>query len=332
MLNLDNCKLDFSPLCELIKNADSILISSHVMPDGDNLASICSLGHALKKIGKNVTIANIDETPKIYNFIPHVDKIEKLDKIEKKFDLFILNDCSDESRIGRDDFMELGKCVVNIDHHTGNTMYAHINLVNPIVSSTCELIFYLIKSLKIDIDKDIAVSLFTGMMTDTIRFLTSSCTPDFYYIIAELVKNGADPAFIGTNVYMRNSINSLRLVGSVLSDFTLSCNNKLAYYILTEDIKKRFLVDSEDTNSIINHILSTNGVESALLFEMEGEFIHLSMRSKTYFDVGQIARELGGGGHINASGTSIRGSMEKCFEIIKLVESRLKEFINDSKN
>jgi hypothetical protein len=186
--------------------------------------------------------------------------------------------------------------------------------VNVTASSASELIFYLIKTLDIELDKRIAVSLFTGMMTDTIRFLTSSCTPDFYYIIAELVKYGADPSFIGTNVYMRNSISSIRMLGSILSDFKLICDDKLSYCIITEERKTKFNVTADDTNTIINNLLGTNGVESALMFEIEGDMIHLSMRSKTKFDVGEIARELGGGGHINAAGTAILGDIDVTFK------------------
>ncbi len=324
MLNINN-SIDLKNLVSLINDSETILIASHIMPDGDNIGAIASLGLALKKLNKVVTTSNLDPVPRIYKFFPDSESIIPLGPITKVHDLFILVDCSDETRMGIDNYMDLGKTVVNFDHHAGNTMFANVNIVEPDISSTCEMVYYLINALDVEIDKDMAISIFTGMMTDTIRFLTNSCNPRFYQIIADLVSKGVDPAMVGTNIYMNNTENSTRLLGDLLEEFKLSDDKKLSYSLITEELKTKHNITKEDIPSIVNHILSVNTVETALTFEFDKDIIHLSMRSKTDFDVGKIARELGGGGHLNAAGTAISGTSEDCNKIISMVKDRMKK-------
>lgn len=329
MPSIDRPLPDFTELITHLRSAESILISSHVMPDGDNIGALCAMGIALQNGGFPVRVANLDPLPRLYQFMPGQERIESLRDVinDGPFDLFLMLDCSDETRVGLPQFMDFGRTVASLDHHAGNTMFADINLVEPLCSSTCELVFHLLKKMEISLDPDVATALFTGMTTDTIRFLTSACTPGFYQTVADLVRAGASPADVGTACYMNYTLGGTRLLGQKLNDFTLECNNCLSWCLILEEERQSFGATLEDTGSVVNHILSVEGVEASIVFETEGDKVHLSMRSKTEFDVGEIARSIGGGGHLNAAGAVLTGGREVCREIIDMVSSRLQEFL-----
>lgn len=329
MPSTDRVPPDFRPLVEIIRSSERILVSSHVMPDGDNIGAICAVGLALEKAGYRVTMANMDPVPRLCRFLSGQEKITDLreQSVDDPHDLFLLLDCSDETRVGRGDFLRLGRTVVSLDHHAGNTMFAQINIVEPRMSSTCELVYHLLRALELPLDEPVATALFTGMTTDTIRFLTSACTPGFYRIVAELVAAGASPADVGTACYMNYSPGASRLLGQKLQDFTLECDGALSWCLIRQEEREQFGATLEDTGSVVNHILSVHGVEASIVFETEGDRVHLSMRSKTAFDVGAIARSLGGGGHLNAAGAVLPGGAELCRPIIDRVAGLLREYL-----
>jgi phosphoesterase RecJ-like protein len=143
--------------------------------------------------------------------------------------------------------------------------------------------------------------------------------------VAELTAAGADPQVIGTDTYMNNTLNGTRLLGHLLSTFELNEEKTLAWCIITAQKRQEHGADIEDTSSVVNHLLAITGVEVAMIFEVEEGMIHLSMRSKTDFDVGVITREIGGGGHLNAAGAAIKGGIPHCRKMISIVNKKLKE-------
>ncbi|NMA04104.1 MAG: bifunctional oligoribonuclease/PAP phosphatase NrnA, partial [Clostridiales bacterium] len=156
-------------LRKIVSNSNSIAITSHVDPDGDSIGSILALWLALKQKHKNKnTKVFINEAlPDRYNFLPQSKHIKRYEDIkEKKFDLFFALDCGNKARLGQSiEAMEKSNVVVNIDHHISNTGFGDINIVDINSSSTCEMIYSIIKDMGLAIDPQIATCIYMGIVT-----------------------------------------------------------------------------------------------------------------------------------------------------------------------
>lgn len=295
---------------QLINNTDNICIASHVNPDGDNIGSILALGHALKKLGKNINIIKTDEVPSDYLFLPNVDFIKEYDADE--IELLIVLDCSDIERLGASKQMiSKSKKVVNIDHHVSNTNFGDVNIVDVKAAATGELIYEFIKEMGISIDIDIATCLYTAISTDTGSFMYESVTDKTHEIAADLIRTGIDKLSIVVDLYQSRSMERTNLFVDCLSTFKTYHNNKIATVIVTQDMLKRANAKMEDTEGIISFVKDTKGVEVAcLLKEHNDNEIKISLRSKEFVNVAKVCASFNGGGHIRAAGCTIHEKIE----------------------
>lgn len=310
-------KIDFTEAINIIKKHDNIFIASHVNPDGDNIGSCLGLYLALKKINKNVRVLQSDILPEDFNFLKGFEEIKPFNENEK-IDLLILLDSADSKRLGDNEaLLDKAKITINIDHHLSNTNYADINLVDPKSPSTCELVYKLINQMDIDIDKNIAEALYTGISTDTGKFSYDSVTGDTLRIVASLIDLGIDFNKINIRLYESISLSKMSLKIKALSGLKMYKNNQVALVRVSQDMLKSTNTSMEDTNGIVEEIRKVEGVEVAcLLKEIKKNEIKVSMRSKEFFDVSKVCEDLGGGGHIRASGCTINESLNKSEQIV----------------
>ncbi|HEY4543395.1 MAG TPA: bifunctional oligoribonuclease/PAP phosphatase NrnA [Tissierellaceae bacterium] len=310
-------KIDFTEAINIIKKHDNIFIASHVNPDGDNIGSCLGLYLALKKTNKNVRVLQSDILPEDFNFLKGFEDIKSYED-DEKIDLLILLDSADSKRLGDNEAL-LGKAktTINIDHHLSNTNYADLNLVDPKSPSTCELVYYLIKQMNIEIDKNIAEALYTGISTDTGKFSYDSVTGDTLRIVANLIDLGIDFNKINIRLYESISLPKMSLKIKALSGLKMYKNNQVALVKVSQDMLKSTNTSMEDTNGIVEEIRKVEGVEVAcLLKEIKKNEIKVSMRSKEFFNVSEVCEDLGGGGHIRASGCTINKSLNKSEQIV----------------
>lgn len=310
-------KIDFTEAINIIKKHDNIFIASHVNPDGDNIGSCLGLYLALKKTNKNVRVLQSDILPEDFNFLKGFEDIKSYED-DEKIDLLILLDSADSKRLGDNEAL-LGKAktTINIDHHLSNTNYADLNLVDPKSPSTCELVYYLIKQMNIEIDKNIAEALYTGISTDTGKFSYDSVTGDTLRIVANLIDLGIDFNKINIRLYESISLPKMSLKIKALSGLKMYKNNQVALVKVSQDMLKSTNTSMEDTNGIVEEIRKVEGVEVAcLLKEIKKNEIKVSMRSKEFFNVSEVCEDLGGGGHIRASGCTINESLNKSEQIV----------------
>ncbi len=195
-----------------IQNNRRFLITSHIRQDGDNLGSQLALYHILVDLGKEVVIQNADPVPDTYSFLPGVDRIRISTTVEKNWDVLFVLDAGDIERTGGIT-TEKFACVVKIDHHKSQKPFADISFVREQASSTCEMVYDLIKSMKLTINKDIATNLYTGVLCDTGSFRFTNTTARVFEIASDLVRSGADTADIAQYIYQQNSINRTRMLG-----------------------------------------------------------------------------------------------------------------------
>ncbi|MEW6332677.1 MAG: DHH family phosphoesterase, partial [Thermodesulfobacteriota bacterium] len=155
-------------ISELIDRRRSFLITAHERLDGDALGSELALYHLLRQKGKEAVIYNQDMTPENYRFFPESDRItNELPPIDR-FDTAFILDCSDLQRVGKAaSKIAAIPCLINIDHHFSNGGFCETQLIDPMASSTGELICRLLAHMGIAATPEMATCLYTAILTDT---------------------------------------------------------------------------------------------------------------------------------------------------------------------
>ena len=310
---------------KFIDEADTIAISAHINPDGDALGSALGLRKSLELYGKKSDVIKISEVDDYLKFLPQIDFYKNPSK--KEYDLFIIVDCSEFDRIDKAiEICKKSKKVLVIDHHEGGSIKTDLNIIHSDSPASCELVYEIIKRLKLPIDKEIATLLYAGLVTDTGRFLYSNISELTFYTAADLYKIGADFEMIYKNLYQNKEISKLQFENHLLNK--VEFKKPYALVGVSQKTCKDFGVQMGDSESVVNMLRDLKGIEVACLVKEYGENeFKISLRSKDYLDVSKIARDNGGGGHIRASGFTINtDSMDKALNIMKKI---LEEAIND---
>jgi len=308
---------DISELGSVISalmKAEAIGISSHENPDGDSVGSLLGLAMVLNRAGKRVFPCMPEpwKYPPQYAFLPGRELLVDPDEMEGGLELFVALDCSNPERLGPlQDKAASAAMLLNIDHHEDNQLYAGMNLVDAGASSTSELVYKVIKEAGWPMGPDIATCLYTGVVTDTGRFQHINTSPETFAIASELTAAGADIFQVVKEVYDNQSLAYTRLLGRVLQRIKIVEDRELAYSYITQlDLDETGAVLPE-TEDLIDHLRSVRGTRVVALFkELADGKVRVSLRSRDGFEVGPIARSLGGGGHAMAAGYTSDSDVE----------------------
>lgn len=319
-------------IIQQLKNSESILLTSHANPDGDAIGSLLAMGLCLDGLNKRTTLYNESPIPAVYRFLPSVDRVVGHLERSLRYDTVIVLDCGDLQRIGtaaeRVCRMPL---IINIDHHSTNTRFGHIQHIDTAACATAEIVYQLIRSLETPITRDIAWSLYTGILTDTGSFRFSNTNRAAFAICEEMVERGVNPYVVAQRVYGTYSLGRIKLLNRALDSIEISRNGKLSMMTLTREMLEETGTRAEDADGIINY---ARGIEDVRVAVMIQEFLdgqaaadrpnqyHVSLRSDGTVDVGVIASSFGGGGHSSAAGFSIESPLSELkSKILTLAES-----------
>ncbi len=301
---------DLDGITAELTRCKSFLLSVHRSPDGDALGSQLALMLALKKLNKAVTAHNLDPVPEIYRFLPHAGTIKTGRPVTGRYDAYVVLD-SEPPRTGLFEKTYPADTLINIDHHVTNPSEWRHTWLDPAASATGEMVYRLIQRLGVPIDRDIALCLFTSIFTDTGSFRYTNTTPESMRISAALLDAGADPWLVTENVYESYAYQRVKLLGIVLSGMERSADGKIAWIVVTEELYQQTGATSEDTDNFVNFARSVKGVEVAVLFRQTAAAEYkISLRSKGRVDLSVLAQSLGGGGHKNAAGSTLNGTLE----------------------
>jgi DHH family. len=259
-------------ILNIINSAQKIYISTHIMPDGDCIGSSLALYIALKRVGKNVKVILDDEIPLHYRFLPYYEEIISPDICENDSpDLFITLDNNDIERLGRSKniFFKAPNSLC-IDHHPlGKVMFSKFNYVDTNASATAEIVYVIIKSLSVEIDKDIANCLLTAIIADTGGFKFDNVTPYTLNISADLLASGADIKKINEIIFDKMSIEKVKLLSKVLSTLSVIENGKIGYIYLNKAMLEDCGASVSDSEGFINYVKNIDSVEIAVMFRIE---------------------------------------------------------------
>lgn len=299
-------------------NESSIIgITYHTSPDGDAVGSALALLQGLRKYGKISYILSKDTIPENLGFLPCSSDIDN-DIYEPKeaTDLVIVLDCGNYERISAD-LSNYTNTLANIDHHISNDNYGMINYVDTNAAATAEIVYSLLKTMNIIINKDMATCLYTSLVTDTGSFRHSNVTKKTHEIAGELVSLGISNSLIHSELFDNKPVESLILLGEVLSKIKLFFRDKVSVLEINKKICDDIGVLSEDASDIVNFGLQVRAVEVAILLKEASNGVKVSLRSKNDFDVRNIAQLFGGGGHSKASGILFNDkSLEEVKELL----------------
>lgn len=297
---------DWEEALTALRSADDLVIACHVNPDGDALGSLLAASIGLRKLGKRTypTWGTPGlSVPHSYAFLPEIDTIVDLEDLPV-LDTMLVLDCGAADRLGDlEKYSGDASCVVNVDHHPGNENFGTYNVVVTTASSTAELIARMLQDLGVEIDRDIATCLYTGVVTDTGRFQHSNSTPSTLRLAADLLELGVDAQAVAQEVFESSPFNFLKLVGRVLGRAVLIEDESFVYSWFTRTDLDDTGVPFDETEKMIDLVRQTRAATVAAMFKEndQGEF-RVSLRSKGPVSVGAIARSLGGGGHELAAG------------------------------
>lgn len=316
-----------------IKEHANFLITSHVNLEGDALGSELAFLRLIKALGKDAVIVNEDNLPYGYDFLPGLNCIKKYKDNLKgvKFDCFVAVDCSDLKRTGEVYRLNIESVpILNIDHHISNVKFGAFNWVDPYASSCCEMIYELYGKLGVKIDKDAALLLYVGILSDTGSFRYSNTTAATHRIAAELLKYGLDVVEIYKNVYGNLPFKDMKLVAYVLGNIRRQHRGQIAWFEASADLLKKYKTLYVDlTDYVMNFARAIKDMEVAVLFKenlgVKNE-IRVNFRSQGKIDVNKIAQAFGGGGHKTAAGCTIHGRISQVRKkVLKSIDEALDE-------
>lgn len=306
----------YEQIIDVINKSSKIAVTSHVQPDGDNVGSSLALCLVLQKLNKQTAYIIDDNIPEVYRFLKGAKEVERLSSYaDLDYDLVISMDCGDLERLGKVKELAEKTRLINIDHHISNTNFGDINLVEENASATAEIVYKLIKTMGVFIDKDIAECIYTGIVTDTGMFQYSNTSEETHSIAAELIIAGVSPSDIFNKVYQNSPKEKVLLMKEALKSLEFYNNDKISCITISKSQIDSIAKDDLDTEGIVNLARDIAGVEVAVfLKEKEPNVVKASLRSKSYVDVCAIAKEFGGGGHIRAAGCTLTGELEQAKE------------------
>lgn len=312
---------------ECIKRNKRFLITAHTNLEGDALGAELGFLSLVKKLRKSGIIVNEDGIPYGYDFLPGKEAIKKLNRrtIGAKFDCFVTVDCSDLKRTGEVYRINQGKPVLNIDHHVSNGMFGDVNWVDPSASSASEMVYWLFKKMRVPLDKQTAVVLYTGILTDSGSFRYSNTSSFTHKAASELLKFNLDVPQIFKNVYENIPFQDMKLLAKILPNIRRDAGGRIAWFQIKREVLTRGKFSFDLSEHLLSFARAIKDVEVVVLFKENlgvRDEVRINLRSQGKIDVNKIAQYFGGGGHKTAAGATVRGKIE---QVGKKVLRKIKE-------
>jgi phosphoesterase RecJ-like protein len=293
-----------------LRRRSSFVFASHVKPDGDTLGAGLALGLGLKQLGKRVAYFQQDPVPRNLRFLPDAQYVARELPADLPADtLWVFCDMSDFTRAGEYLPQIARENMLNIDHHLANSQFGHLNYILEKEASTGTCVLRILRALDLEITPQIATAILTTIMTDTGAFMHTNTTSEVLRLSAEMIDAGADKPLITEEIFGNKRFAAVRLVGSAMATARLEEDGRYCWSVVDEALLAECAADGEDTEEIIQHLRSVEGVEAAALFKDYDGAVRVSLRSSGRVNVQAAAASLGGGGHFMASGLTYPGTL-----------------------
>ncbi len=299
----------------LIHSARRPLLICHLSPDGDAIGSLVGLGRGLRQLGLKPTLACPDPVPERFDYITGVEEV--VEDVHDPFDLVITLDCSDLERVAHlAQLPAFGQVpLLNIDHHVTNLQFGDVNLVDSSVSSTVEIVLWLLDYLAISLDAELATCLLTGVVTDTRGFRTSNVTTQVMETTLRLMNAGASLPYITQHALDNRPTAAILLWKEALT--TLQVQDRMIWASISLDMRRTAGYMGNGDAGLVSFLVSASDADVAAVFvERQDGRVEVGLRAVPGLDVAQVALQLGGGGHTLAAGCSLPGSLAEVQSVV----------------
>lgn len=306
---------------DALSGADEVALACHVDPDGDALGSMLALQRCLRSLGietqaswgtSDADAGNELAIPPQYAFLPGLDELMTPERFPARPQVMVAFDTGAAERLGslRSAADNAGTLIV-IDHHASGRPFGDIRLVDGSLAATAVLVDELITRLGGELDREIAICLYTALVTDTGRFQYASTTPAVLQLAARLVAQDIDHAAISRQVWNTHSFGYLKLLSQVLDRAVLVPEAQLLWTAATQADLRRYGVAWQETEGLIDVLRSVETAQVAMIAKEHSDGVwKVSLRSRGDVDVGRVARDLGGGGHAFLAGLMAEGDLD----------------------
>ena len=315
----------YKTVLSVLRRHQRFLISTHHNPDADAVASALAMALFLKARAKQVVVLNEDDCPAWLKFLPGTALFKKAEDVKSvDFDAALVLDCGDLARVGGvGRFITKDKPVINIDHHVTNDQFGSINVIDPKASSTCEMVFGLLKEARHPLTKNLAMLLYAGIMTDTGSFRYDNTSAYTHGVVEELMGFKFSAAMMYERLYVGIPVADMKLFTDVIHKAQLLDANRVYCVALTKNVADRFSKSFDLKEKLFNFLRSVDGIEVVvILTEIKPKEIRINLRSQGDFDVATLAQQFEGGGHKKAAGCKIYEPLAKAQKTICAVIHR----------
>lgn len=300
-------------LLDFLNRYSTYILAGHREPDGDCIGSIFALASFLERRGKKTVLLSSGpfKRPEIKRYESVFINSINPDEMPENTAVIVI-DCSNMDRVGdAGKGLERFPCAI-VDHHATNDGKNECSYVDGAAPATTMLIQAIIESLGDKPTLDEANMLLFGLCTDTgfFRHLDDRSTTTFEYT-ARLVASGASPKKTFAQMNSGKSFGSRILISRILSRMQKYYGGRLIISYETMEDTQEYGLEGRDSDTIYQLIQSMADVEAIVLVRQETETrCSVGFRSLDRIDVSKIAATFGGGGHRQASGLSIEGTIE----------------------
>lgn len=327
----------FKEVRDLIEASNKIILTTHVVPDGDAIGSVVAFADYLKLKGKSPVIINHSETPFNMQFLDRDNSIRvymknenENSKLIEEADLIIILDTNEFSRTKSMEHSILNSSAkkICIDHHTGIKAESFTAFISNIdYPSNCSILYDFIKSDNEKyLTKEVVSALYVGIMTDTGSFRYPRTTADVFIMCADIINRGADPVKLYESVYATTTIENLKLSAKFIESLEFYYDNRVVAGTVTQKDFRELNLNIDHVEGFSSLVMNIKGVQMGVILVELKDNIKISFRSKGDIFVNELAAGFQGGGHKHAAGANVKDLSIP--ELKKIILERIKGNFN----
>lgn len=309
-----------------IKKANTFLILAHENPDGDAIGSSLGFCIALQNMGKQAEVL-LKEYPANFNFLPGIENIKTKPSCEK-YDMAIVVDCPNINRVSEEyiPYFENAEVKVEFDHHSKNSMFGDYNIVNHVSPACAQILMSSFEYLNIEITRDIATCLLTGIITDTGGFKNSGITTETFEFAGWALSKGVNVSKVYREAMLISTRTKFEIEKLAMNRLEFYNDGKVTFTYITKEDDEKIGYEPGDHDGVVEMGRNIAGVEvSAFIYERDDGNFKVSLRSNDYVDVADVCMVFGGGGHVRAAGCTLEMKLE---DAKKAILSEIEKHLN----
>lgn len=305
----------------LIQPAQAIALLAHEHPDGDCIGSALGMAFMLRAWGKTCSVVCADPAPRNLSFLPGIDELQQT-LGDEQFDLVIALDAGEMPRFGaiytrHRAFLDHA-AILNIDHHLSSSGCGQVSIIDPQAAATAELLVLFQQQAGLPMNREAALCLLTGIITDTSSFQFTNTTPRTLEVAAELLRQGAIPETVVQPVYRTRPLAQERLHAQVITHARTACDGRLIWSWATDETLRETGATPDMDDNLSGALRDIEGVQVAAFLKNYGDPLttRLSLRCAAPYNAAEFCQRYGGGGHARAAGAAINLPITEAIELV----------------